>query len=151
MLGLVFSEMGIAMRRILHALLTPKSLLAVILVSALVGYFVNRVQATCRASVNATKTHMTAIKTGLLSYEMRHDSFPTTRQGLQALVACPSGVDATRWRKFMEKVPLDARGRQFKYRVPSRHGMDFDLVSAGPDGKFGSKDDITNWLPVSQR
>lgn len=97
------------------------------------------------AKVNATKTQMAAIKTALLSYEMRMDTFPSTSEGLAALVVKPSGADANQWQKCMDKLPMDAWGRPFAYAFPSDHGMDFDLSSMGSDGQQGTPDDITNW------
>lgn len=97
------------------------------------------------AKENATRTQMASIKTALMAYEMRMDRFPSTSEGLSALVVKPSGADANQWQKQMDSLPMDAWKRPFQYAYPSEHGMDFDLSSAGSDGNFGTPDDLTNW------
>ncbi|MEM7386142.1 MAG: type II secretion system protein GspG [Verrucomicrobiota bacterium] len=51
----------------------------------------------------------------------------------------------TRWKKMLEKVPLDLWRKPFQYRYPGIHNPDsFDVFSWGPDG-IESEDDIGNW------
>jgi general secretion pathway protein G len=70
-------------------------------------------------------------------YKLDIGSYPTTEQGLQALIERPSGV--TRWSgPYLkgEKVPEDPWGRPYVYRMPSeRPGHDYDLYSLGPTGQ----------------
>ena len=72
-------------------------------------------------------------------YKLDVGSYPTTEQGLQALVAQPTGV--TRWNgPYLkgEKAPEDPWGRPYVYRLPSqRPGHDYDLYSLGPTGQPG--------------
>ncbi len=72
-------------------------------------------------------------------YKLDVGSYPTTEQGLQALITQPSGV--TRWNgPYLkgEKVPEDPWGRPYVYRLPSqRPGHDYDLYSSGPTGQPG--------------
>jgi general secretion pathway protein G len=72
-------------------------------------------------------------------YKLDVGTYPSTDQGLQALIAQPSGV--THWNgPYLkgEKVPEDPWGRQFIYRSPSqRPGHDYDLLSLGPTGRPG--------------
>lgn len=92
-----------------------------------------------------TKLQMSAIKTALGNYEVRVGSFPTTAQGLQALVSCPSDVPKAKWgnEKYMDRLPVDGWERPFRYACPSTDpGRAYDLISAGSDRKFGTKDDI---------
>jgi len=78
--------------------------------------------------------------------------YPTTEQGLQALVEAPSvGKLASAWREggYLEKgkVPKDPWDNEYVYLCPGIHG-DLDLVSYGADGETGGegKDmDINNW------
>jgi general secretion pathway protein G len=71
-------------------------------------------------------------------YKLDVGTYPTTEQGLQALVTRPSGV--VHWSGPYikgEAVPEDPWGRPFVYRMPSdRPGHDYDLYSLGPDGKL---------------
>lgn len=92
------------------------------------------------------------IETGLKMYKLDNGSYPTTEQGLQALVEAPSaGRLAPRWREggYLEarKVPKDPWGNDFVYLSPGLNG-DFDLVSYGADGQSGGEGndaDINNW------
>jgi general secretion pathway protein G len=72
-------------------------------------------------------------------YKLDVGSYPTTEQGLQALLVRPDGV--AHWSgPYLkgEKVPEDPWGHPFLYRMPSeRPGRDYDLYSLGPTGKPG--------------
>jgi general secretion pathway protein G len=72
-------------------------------------------------------------------YKLDVGVYPTTEQGLQALITRPSGT--TRWNgPYLkgEKVPEDPWGRPFVYRSPSqRPGHEYDLLSLGPTGQPG--------------
>ncbi len=83
------------------------------------------------------------IATALKLYELDNGVFPTTDEGLEALLKKPSG--APNWNgPYLEKEPLDPWGRKYRYVSPGRHKPDYDLYSLGRDGKE-SEDDITNW------
>ena len=84
-----------------------------------------------------------AITTQLKTYEMMNYTFPTTEQGLEALVKRPSGEPEPRkWRQLMESVPLDPWGNPYKYRNPGTVNPNgFDLYSWGADRRE-SDDDI---------
>jgi general secretion pathway protein G len=93
-----------------------------------------------------------SLEQALKLYKLDNGQFPTTEQGLQALVEAPSvGRLAKKWREggYLDKgkVPKDPWGNDFVYIAPGLHG-DFDLMSYGPDGEPGGdgKDaDINNW------
>ncbi len=76
-------------------------------------------------------------------YKLDVGVYPTTDQGLQALIAKPQGV--TRWSGPYvkgDKVPEDPWGRPFQYRSPSqRPDHEFDLYSLGPGGQSGGSGD----------
>jgi general secretion pathway protein G len=92
------------------------------------------------------------IETALELYKLDNGLFPTTEQGLQALVEPPSvGTLPRKWRDggYLEKstVPKDPWGNDFVYLSPGSHG-DFDLSSYGIDGEEGGEGDnadINNW------
>ena len=93
-----------------------------------------------------------SIETALKLYKLDNGLYPTTDQGLQALVEPPSvGKLASAWREggYLEKgrVPKDPWDNEYVYLCPGIHG-DLDLVSYGSDGETGGegKDmDINNW------
>jgi len=100
-----------------------------------------------KAQIATTKQQMDGLKTALQMYEMTHGEFPTTEQGLDALINRPSEVAEEDWEPCLDAdaVPSDAWKNEFAYRCPGEHGRYYDLVSPGPDGEEGTEDDITNY------
>ena len=100
-----------------------------------------------KARITAAKTQLSDFKTALGLYELQVGSYPTTQQGLEALIEEPS--DAEGWSgPYMETdtVPKDQWGNEWQYRCPGTHNEDgFDLFSYGPDQRAGGNDDIANW------
>lgn len=95
----------------------------------------------------------TAIK-GLLTQALQcfyldNNFYPTTAQGLQALVEKPSGSpEPTQYddEGYLEEVPPDPWGMPYEYGCPGTHNKSrFDLWSCGPDRQSGTPDDIVNW------
>jgi general secretion pathway protein G len=110
------------------------AILAAVVVPKLTGH-------TEQARIAAAKTQIQSFKTALASYEIDTGQFPSTEQGLDALVTNPGNL--TGWRhSYIEKVPLDPWGHAYIYRCPGSNGKDFDLLSPGPDGQEGGSDDI---------
>lgn len=93
-----------------------------------------------------------SLEQALKLYKLDNGQYPSTEQGLQALVEPPSvGRLAKRWREggYLEKgkTPLDPWENDFVYISPGLNG-DFDLISYGPDnepGGDGNDADINNW------
>ncbi len=93
-----------------------------------------------------------SLEQALKFYKLDNGKYPTTEQGLQALVEAPSaGQLAKKWRSsgYLEKgrVPKDPWGNEFIYIAPGLHS-DFDLMSYGIDGEQGGEgddEDINNW------
>ena len=74
-------------------------------------------------------------------------SYPTSEQGLAALIAKPAGPPVPQnWKgPYLEEQPLDPWKRPYGYRYPGSHPpYEYDLYSLGADGKE-SEDDIRNW------
>ncbi|MCX5696832.1 MAG: type II secretion system major pseudopilin GspG [Candidatus Omnitrophica bacterium] len=84
------------------------------------------------------------VATALKLYEIDNGAFPTTEEGLDALLAAPSS--AKNWKgPYLEKKPLDPWGKVYLYKSPGTHRpQDYDLSSLGKDG-VESSDDIGNW------
>jgi len=85
-------------------------------------------------------------KLPLVSYMTDMNSYPTTAQGLEALVAQPAGAEG-RWKgPYMDKLPDDPWGEPYQYRYPGKHNPNkYDVWSLGPDRKPDSGDEIGNW------
>lgn len=93
-----------------------------------------------------------SIETTLKLYKLDNGYYPSTEQGLQALVEPPAVGQLPRaWREggYLEKgkVPKDPWGNEYVYLCPGIHG-DYDLISYGADGEPGGEDkdqDINSW------
>ncbi len=93
------------------------------------------------------------IVTALLQYKLAMGHYPSTADGMQALINCPPDEPAASWRGPYVKaiqVPLDPWGHPYEFAFPSIHGQsngEYDVWSDGPDGISGTADDIGNWMP----
>ena len=98
------------------------------------------------------RVDISALETALKLYKLDNGVYPSTDQGLQALVQKPeTGNIPKKWREggYLEKgkVPKDPWGNEFVYLSPGAHG-DFDITSYGSDGVPGGESqnkDINNW------
>lgn len=98
------------------------------------------------------KVDMQSIETALKMYYLDNGSYPSTEQGLDALVAAPAvGKLPHGWREggYLEKgrVPKDPWGHEYIYLSPGGRG-EFDLLSYGADGEpggDGKNRDLSNW------
>jgi general secretion pathway protein G len=91
-----------------------------------------------------------SMKTPLFTYKMQMGDYPSTEEGLQALLTAPANK-ADKWQgPYIEvqggRLPVDPWKNPYQYRYPGAHNKDgYDLWSMGPDGKDGTDDDIGNW------
>ena len=98
------------------------------------------------------RVQIESIETALKLYKLDNGSYPSTEQGLEALVEAPSVGQLPRaWRDggYLEKgrVPKDPWENEFIYLSPGANS-DFDLISYGADGEPGGEDvneDVNNW------
>ena len=91
-----------------------------------------------------------AISAALDLYRLDNFKYPTTDQGLEALVEQPIGLDqGAKWRQggYLAKLPKDPWGNPYQYLIPGQNA-EFDLYSLGADSVLGGIDanaDIGNW------
>lgn len=87
------------------------------------------------------------LMTQLQMYDVLNGGYPSTQQGIQALVDRPSGEPQPRkWRRIMDQVPLDPWNQPYQIRNPATQSKArIDLFSIGPDGQPNTGDDIGNW------
>ena len=104
-----------------------------------------------QAKVTAARTDVQAISTALEMYRLDTFSYPSTQQGLEALVKRPTGTPvAKNWNPqgYLKTLPLDPWGSPYQYLNPGTHSAGYDLFSFGSDGVLGGEDyaaDIGNW------
>ncbi len=97
-----------------------------------------------KASISRAKTDIKSITSMLQLYKAENYFYPSTDQGLEALVRKPDGDPTPKnWRQLSDKTPLDPWENPYKYLNPGSHG-EIDVYSFGPDG-VQSEDDIGNW------
>ncbi|WP_371187734.1 type II secretion system major pseudopilin GspG [Thalassotalea maritima] len=100
-----------------------------------------------RANVQKAISDVQALEKALITYKADNFNFPTTEQGLEALVE-PTDIEPTP-RRFLEggyisSLPLDPWGNDYILISPGEFGR-YDVFSAGEDGEPGTDDDIGNW------
>jgi general secretion pathway protein G len=102
---------------------------------------------TQRGRVTAAATQISTFKTALNNFEVDMGYYPPGKSGLDALIHQPR--DAKNWHgPYLDSdaVPKDPWGNDYIYECPGRHNpSSFDVMSAGPDGRTGTEDDICNW------
>jgi general secretion pathway protein G len=120
-------------------------MLVVIIIGILVAMVVPRMTGRseeARVAVAKADVDMN-IATALKLYELDNGVFPTTEEGLDALVT--SVASAKNWKgPYLDKKMLDPWGNTYVYKSPGTHRKDFDLSSLGRDGTE-SDDDVVNW------
>ena len=88
-----------------------------------------------------------ALESALDMYKLDNNVYPSTEQGLEALVSKPSGFPepkAYRENGYIRRLPEDPWGNPYYLVAPGEYGA-VDIFSAGPDGQPGTDKDIGNW------
>lgn len=100
-----------------------------------------------QAKIGAAKAQIASFCTALDTFEMEVGRYPTTEEGLDALVEKPPALgDDVEWNgPYIRELPLDPWNHEYVYRYPGEVNVDYDIISSGPDGETGTRDDITNY------
>lgn len=100
------------------------------------------------ARVTAARTDVNNIMQALKLYRLDNQRYPTTEQGLQALVTKPTTEPIPpNWKPYLDKLPNDPWGRPYQYLNPGVRG-EVDVMSYGADGQPGGEGknaDIGSW------
>ena len=134
------------------------SLVEILVVLVIMGLLISIVAPTVlnradEARVQKAYADFKAIETALKIYRLDNYVYPTTEQGLEALVEASSLDPEPRNFKaggYLQQVPLDPWGRHYEYRYPGEHG-DYDILSYGADGQpggTGEDADVVNWKSI---
>ena len=138
-----------APRTLRHALHKGFTLIELMVVLVIIGVLAalivpNVLDRADDARVTAAKTDIGNLMQALKLYKLDNQRFPTSEQGLQALLTKPTtGNVPANWRPYVEKLPNDPWGRPYQYRNPGA-ARAWELYSLGPDGQESS-DDIVSW------
>lgn len=131
------------------------SLIELMVVIVIIGLLVSIIaprfmDAPGKAKQVKAKATIEALESALKMYKLDNGAYPTTEQGLSALVQPPANAGPN-WKKggYIEKgqVPKDPWNNDFIYLSPGLHG-DFDITTYGLDGIAGGEEenaDINNW------
>jgi general secretion pathway protein G len=102
------------------------------------------------AKVSKAKADIQSLETALTMYRLDNSKYPTSDQGLTALVTQPTDPSIKHWRPggYLQRVSKDPWGNDYQYVIPGSHGKEYDLFSLGADGAPGGEGidaDIGNW------
>ena len=101
------------------------------------------------ARITAANTDISNLSVVLDAFEVDTGRYPTTSEGLEALVEEPSSLsNQSSWKgPYIQRgVPSDPWGNEYVYEMPGDNNTyGYDLYSYGPDGQEGGDDDIDNW------
>jgi type II secretion system protein G len=108
-----------------------------------------RRQRRAHAALEAASGYVGLLKTPLQMYRISIGTYPTTKQGLEALRTAPGDLPkSAKWDgPYLDApVSLDPWDKPYQYASPGTHNRDgYDVWSCGPDGVSGTQDDIGNW------
>jgi len=124
------------------------TLIEIMVVVAIIGLImgvvtVNVLDKLDEAKVSTTKTQMKSLGNALDQYRRDAGYYPSTEQGLQALVEKPSSGRVPRnypAKGYIKKIPRDPFDCEFIYTSPGTHGNDYEITSLGRDCAEGGED-----------
>lgn len=114
-----------------------------------------------KANIQTVTTQIGGFKSALERYALDIDAFPTSEQGLQALITEPEADEEgntggkSKWDGpylNSDALPTDPWGNEYQYEYPPTHGKGNspEIWSFGPDGEDDTEDDIVSWKKVSE-
>ena len=115
-----------------------------LLVAAVAPQFMGQID---KAAVSRARQDIRQIETSLNLYRLDNFRYPSTSEGLEALVTNPGETAAPNWKQVLKGIPMDPWDQPYHYASPGQHG-DFDVFTYGADrqeGGEGVNADIGNW------
>jgi len=129
-------------------------IMVVVVILAVLGALVvpNILGKVDKARVTAAQTDIKSIATTLDLFRLDNFKYPTTEQGLQALVKQPADPTITNYppHGYLPTMPKDPWGNLYIYVSPGSDGREYEVTSYGRDGKPGGEGpdaDIISWTP----
>ena len=93
----------------------------------------------------SAQTQIKSLETALKLYNRDCAKYPSTAEGLNALITKPATCQ--RWKPYMDAntIPNDPWGNPYEYFHPGTHGQEMEVISKGKDGQLNTQDDIVSW------
>lgn len=124
-------------------------LVVMVIIGLLAGFVAPRYFAQVgKSQVKMARAQLDALDKALDQFRIDVGRYPSTEEGLQALVSRPNNEANWAGPYLKKAVPLDPWGHPYLYELPSTHGADFDLTSYGRDGRPGGSGedaDLSNY------
>jgi len=137
--------------RYAHGFTLIEIMVVVIIIGLLAAFIVPQIMGRVDdARVAKAKQDIQSLETALTMYRLDNSKYPTSEQGLAALVTQPTDPSIKHWRPggYLQRVSKDPWGNDYQYVYPGAHGKEYDLFSMGADGAPGGEGidaDIGNW------
>ncbi len=132
-------------------------MVVIVIMGLLLSYVAPKVfQNVEKAQLQKVQADFSSIKTALANYRLDNFVYPTSEQGLEALVTKPQIAPEPRgWRSegYLDKIPMDPWQREYLYLSPGENGKPFEIYTLGADGVRGGTGqdaDISNWDDPNQ-
>lgn len=123
-------------------------LVVIVIIGLLAGYVAPRYFGQVgKSEVNVARAQIESFSKALSQYRLDVGRYPSTEQGLGALVTKPANEPKWQGPYLAKSVPLDPWGKAYQYKAPGEHG-EYDLWSYGKDGQSGGSGenaDVTSW------
>jgi general secretion pathway protein G len=100
-----------------------------------------------RAAVTRARADIRTIDNALNLYRLDNFRYPSTDEGLEALVTNPGEASAANWKQYLRSVPTDPWNNEYQYASPGRQG-DYEVFTLGANGQEGGEGidaDIGTW------
>jgi general secretion pathway protein G len=145
-----FRRLPAPLRRAAQAGFTLIELMVVLVIIGVLAALIvpNVLDRAEEARATAAKTDVNNLMQALKLYKLDNQRYPTSEQGLQALISKPSTPPVPlNWKPYLDKLPNDPWGRPYQYLNPGVRG-EIDVMSFGADGEPGGEGknaDIGSW------
>lgn len=100
------------------------------------------------AQISRAKSDIRAIESALQLFYMDNYRYPTSQEGLDALVSRPNDPNLRNWRPYLNSLPRDPWDNRYQYLSPGERNAEYDVYSYGADGRPGGEGmnaEIGNW------
>ncbi len=137
------------MRRNNRGFTLVELMVVMIIIALLAGFVAPKIfKRVGQSRRTAAKNQISAFESALDMFYIDTGRYPTTEEGLQALVKKPENVKNWKGPYLKKGIPKDPWGNDYVYRCPGQDGRDYDIISYGADGAEGGEGnnaDVTSW------